>query len=107
AIAERIFRNLDKDGDGLLKIDDLGDRFETLANERDKWDTNNDGMIDLNEFKAYFAARMAQRMNEFSQSRGPDAPRRSANPEEEPDRRPIVYRAGKLPKDLPDWFSKI
>src|SRR5438874_1373253 len=33
AMAERVFRGLDKDGDGLLKIDDLGDRFETLANE--------------------------------------------------------------------------
>jgi Ca2+-binding EF-hand superfamily protein len=106
AIAERIFRSLDKDGDGLLKIDDLGERFETLANEREKWDTNNDGMIDLNEFKAYFAARAQQRMNERA-AMDPNASSGSTHPDDEPDRRPVVYRAGKLPKDLPDWFAKI
>src|SRR5262245_19454029 len=105
AMAEAWFRRLDKDGDGLLKLDELNDpRLENLVAERDKWDTDNNGFIDLSEFKAYFAARMAQRAAEM---RGPDASAGSSSQDDEPDRRPVVYRAGKLPKDLPEWFAKI
>src|SRR5262249_46479452 len=65
-----------------------------------RWDTNHDGLIDRNEFRAYFLARFAQ---------GGDA--RQANPvtiilEEEFDKRPTVLRAGKLPKEL-KWFSDL
>jgi uncharacterized protein (TIGR03067 family) len=55
--AERMFRRLDRNGDGLLNDDEMP---EGLRAERDKWDTNKDGFIDLNEFKAYFRARFQQ-----------------------------------------------
>jgi hypothetical protein len=54
--AEALFRRLDQNGDGLLNHDEMP---EALRAERDKWDTNKDGFIDLGEFKAYFQARMA------------------------------------------------
>lgn len=54
ARAEAMFRRLDKNGDGRLSVEEMG---EPLATERDKWDTNMDGYIDLKEFKAYFASR--------------------------------------------------
>ncbi|MCX7700958.1 MAG: hypothetical protein N2039_08780, partial [Gemmataceae bacterium] len=53
-VAERIFQRYDSDGDGLLKIEEMP---ESLAIERDKWDTNNDGFIDLREYREFFAAR--------------------------------------------------
>jgi hypothetical protein len=57
AWAENLFRRLDKNGDGLLNYDELP---EELRAERDKWDENKGGLISLEEFKAYFQARLQQ-----------------------------------------------
>jgi Ca2+-binding EF-hand superfamily protein len=105
------FRRYDHNGDGLLNFDEMP---ESLRAERDKWDTNHDGFIDLNEFKAYYQARTQQRMAESG----------AASPfgalpvdqyglpitvpvEEEEDKKPVVYRSGKLPKELPSWFKQL
>src|SRR5436190_12505481 len=61
AMMEAMFRRADLNGDGLLNNDEMP---ETLRAERDKWDTNRDGFIDLNEFKAFFQARMQQSMQD-------------------------------------------
>src|SRR5437762_8211765 len=63
--AEERFRQMDKDGDGLLSP---GEMSESLLAERDKWDANKDGFIDLYEYKAYNQARAQQ----MQQERGPD-----------------------------------
>ena len=104
-----MFRRLDANGDGLLNYDEMTD---ALRAERDKWDTNKDGFIDLNEFKAYFQAVVQQRMaenggwNQNWQGGMPDLGS-TPTPEEEEVKKPVVYHAGNLPKDIPDWFSKI
>jgi Ca2+-binding EF-hand superfamily protein len=107
--AENMFRRLDQNGDGYLNNDEMP---EDLRGERDKWDADHNGLIDLNEFKAYFQARMQQRMAE----RGPDSwsggaaaqPLVVTAPEPvEEERRPVVYRSGKLPKELPAWFQQL
>ncbi len=108
AIAEGVFRRMDTNGDGLLNFDEMND---TLRAERDKWDTNKDGFIDLNEFKEYMKVRISQ----FQQGNGGAGGAGGTTPnwvppqiviEQEEEKRPTVYRAGKLPPNLPAWFAE-
>jgi hypothetical protein len=95
--AEWRFHQMDVNGDGVLNYDEMDD---ALKAERDKWDTNKDGFIDLAEYKEYFKARM-QAFQEAAAQAGPrpDSP----FPEE---KKATVYRAGKLPPNLPAWFAQ-
>ena len=108
--AENQFRRLDLNGDGYLNNDEMS---EDLRAERDKWDTDHNGLIDLNEFKVYFQARMQQRMAEGGAAGlgawgDPGTPLPVETPPvEEEDRKPVVYRAGNLPKELPAWFQQL
>jgi Ca2+-binding EF-hand superfamily protein len=101
-IAERIFRRLDTNGDGVLNYDEMA-ADESLRAERDKWDTNRDGFIDLNEFKAYFRARAQQFQ---TAGRGGWSGAMPAAPARQEEKRPTVYRAGQLPPNLPAWFAQ-
>jgi hypothetical protein len=98
-MAENEFRRRDQNADGVLNFDEM---TESLRAERDKWDTNKDGMIDMAEYKPYFQARIQQIMGGEASS-GAEA--RNASAEEE--RKVVVYRAGKLPKELPSWFAEL
>jgi Ca2+-binding EF-hand superfamily protein len=108
--AERMFRRYDQNGDGYLNNDEMP---EDLRAERDKWDTDHNGLIDLNEFKAYFQARMQQRMSEMQNGGGnwwanPGIQTiLPAAPAEEEEKKPVVYKVGKLPKELPAWFQQL
>jgi hypothetical protein len=107
AWAEESFRRLDQNGDGLLNADEIP---EDLASERDRWDSNGDGFIDLVEYKAYFQARLQQRMADRAAAGfGPGAGFIAAvvEPAEEEERKATVYHAGKLPKELPGWFAQL
>jgi hypothetical protein len=113
SIAEMIFRRTDQNGDGLLNYDEMP---ESLRAERDKWDANRDGFVDTTEFRSFIDGRRQQMMAERGSS-GPGqswpggwsgwletlGPRRL--PQE--DRRPVVYRVGKLPPNLPGWFTEM
>jgi Ca2+-binding EF-hand superfamily protein len=113
AMAEIMFRRFDKNGDGLLNYDEMP---PALQAERDKWDKNKDGMIDLNEFKEFMKGRADLIRAEMGNNFGGAPPGSAAAPtgtiptapeqpvEEETKR--VVYRAGKLPKELPAWFSQ-
>lgn len=112
-MAEVLFKRFDKNGDGVLNYDEMPDNLKA---EKDKFDTNKDGMIDLNEFKEFIKARGEQMRNEMGGGNGANAGAGGFMPglptapiklpeEEEPKR--VVYRAGKLPKELPPWFQQI
>jgi hypothetical protein len=117
SMAESRFRQLDTNQDGFLNNDEMP---EELQAERDKWDTDKNGLIDLTEYRAYFQARVQQFMVDRNAAgrqgwqgwqggwQGPwGAP--NALPEPAPaepeERKPVVYRTGKLPKELPAWFQ--
>jgi Ca2+-binding EF-hand superfamily protein len=109
--AEAMFRQLDQNGDGVLNYDEMP---EALRAERDKWDTDKNGLIDLNEFKAYFQARVQQFLIDRGgqggfgwPGNGADPGQDSATPAPEPEKRPVVYRFGNLPKELPAWFQQL
>ncbi len=106
ARADDRFRRYDQNGDGLLNYDEMP---ESLRAERDKWDANHDGLIDLNEYRAYYLARTQQKMAEraATTSTAPSILPFLAPPPEEEVQKPVVYRAGKLPKELPAWFEQM
>jgi hypothetical protein len=87
----------------VLTYDEMS---RSLRQELDRWDTNKDGKIDLKEYKAYFRNRLQSRGNWPSSGTSPAG--QPATPEEDDlNRKPIVYRVGKLPKELPPWFTQL
>ncbi len=105
--AEASFRRHDLNGDGVLNFDEMP---PDLRAERDRWDTNGDGFIDLNEYKEYYKARWQQTQLERGWGDPLDGsgwtPDADIIPPDE-DKKPVVYRAGKLPKELPAWFQQL
>ena len=100
AAADQEFRRLDTKGSGRLSSNEMP---EALKAERDKWDTNKDGFIDINEFRAYYKARMPL----LPKPGGPSAQKPDGSvPQEEESRRLIVYRNGKSPEGIDDLFIK-
>ncbi len=98
---ETRFKERDRNGDGTLNADEMND---SLRADLARWDTNKDGLMDFNEYKAYAANRYQGGWQSNSQ---PVNPVVSMIIEEELDRRPVIFRAGKLPKELPSWFEQL
>jgi Ca2+-binding EF-hand superfamily protein len=96
--ARRMFGWLDRNKDNVIDREEArNDRMRILA-DFDHWDLNKDGKISIDEFvEAFKASREG--------SGAVVVPGQAAPPEE--DRRPTVYRAGKLPKELPPWFAQL
>ena len=108
---EEAFRRRDKNNDGELSPDEMS---ETLQLERDTWDTNKNGFINFDEYKAYLTAQFAKREStsdkpEKDEKKPSNDSSNNNNDRPKPveEARPVIYRAGKLPKDLPDWFQKL
>jgi Ca2+-binding EF-hand superfamily protein len=117
--AERIFRQLDRNNDGKIDVEEV-QRAQRLRSEIDRWDSNKDGFIDLNEFRPYMQAFNSSRFGLPSPAITPGQPSTtegapadtaaSTQPstETKPPQDPlIVYRAGKLPPNLPGWFTEL
>ncbi len=98
-IAEFEFAKRDLNGKGFLT------REEVPGNLRDdfaKWDTDGDGLIQKEEFKAYIVSRLKERAEREAQR----AATQGGN-DDDWEKRPTVYRAGKLPPNLPKWFIEL
>lgn len=107
-MAAMSFKRMDRNGDGFLTEDEMSDKLKPVWKQYDK---NNDGMIDLEEYKAYFKVVSAQ----WGNNNGGDQSGVGGVAvllEDELDKKPTVYRAGKLPKELmaggmAAWFSQL
>jgi Ca2+-binding EF-hand superfamily protein len=94
------FKRADKNGDGLLNEDEMSNNLKQVWK---MWDANKDGVIDLEEYKAYFRDLMAKRQQDNQTD--DTAAKVDPNAGEDWEKRPTVYRAGHLPKELPAWFA--
>lgn len=104
-LADVDFRRRDMNEDGKLNPEEMSG---SLRDNLEKWDTNKDGAIDIQEYRAYFTVRLLGNVQD------PNSKAAKPNPiatiiieEEDWDRRPTVLRAGKLHKDLPSWFKEL
>ena len=95
--ADARFDRLDKDKDGMLSAEEMDD---ALRAEKEKWDKDGNGFIDRTEYRAYFAARI------LAIEQGREAAAKSDS-EDDNVRKPTIYRSGKLPPDLPPWFTQL
>jgi Ca2+-binding EF-hand superfamily protein len=101
---KQLFTRLDLNKDGFLDREEA--RFSRLGTLRDfdRYDTNKDGKLSPDEFLEAYRDEQAQ----FG--RGSKGGNAIIQPEEEvpeEEKRPVVYRAGKLPKELPSWFADL
>jgi hypothetical protein len=106
--ARDMFARMDTDKNGSLSLDEIkaaGKMGQRLQDEMAKWDTNKNGSIELDEYIAYSKERAAQRAAGRSNPNTPTPVPEPVKPVEE-EKRPVVYRTGKLPKDLPSWFEE-
>jgi hypothetical protein len=123
-MADNLFRRQDQNGDGLLNYDEMP---QSLRAERDKWDANRDGFVDIGEYKSYFEGRSQQFLSDRGASMQPGsgggwsgpggmggspggwggAIWTPAPPVQEQRQRPVVYRSGNLPQNLPAWFTQL
>lgn len=102
--AEKLFRKLDRDSDGLLANDELP---EGLNDQRKQWDRNGNGLIDPDEYAAYYGAQLKVVSDAVARGevpiRVPIAP--GAGPE--PARAPMPRPVAKPAMSLPDWFAQL
>jgi len=107
AQAAEVFKRLDTNNDKSLSVDEIqgGRRIGMRSDEMLKFDLDKNNALDLKEFTAYYKDWVAKRAAASGQPGvDPNAP-----PPEE-DKRPVVYRAGKLPKELTaaaPWFEQL
>ncbi len=107
-MADLDFKSHDQNGDGKLNPEEMPG---WLRRDLARWDANKDNLIDLDEYRKAYITRMQERMAGGA-SPGVQMPMApdplSSLVEEDLDKRPVVYRAGKLPdKGLPPWFKQL
>ncbi|MCC6420417.1 MAG: hypothetical protein IT429_19445 [Gemmataceae bacterium] len=113
---EAFFKRYDANGDGFLNASEIG-QTRRFKEEWQKWDANKDSMISLDEWKSYMNAMMEQRNQQGKDGKGNDrrdgdgkrdrnSPGARIEVDDLEENKVVVYRAGKLPKELPSWFDE-
>lgn len=105
------FERKDANEDRFLTPDEMEGKLRDNLSE---WDVNRDGRIDWNEYQRFFTGKMeekaikeARKMEEKAAKEAQKGMTMKVIEEVDPDRRPVMYRAGKLPKELPSWFAEM
>jgi Ca2+-binding EF-hand superfamily protein len=95
-LALMAFKELDKDGDGFLNVDEMPLRLQASIG---KYNKSGNNMISFEEYKEYYKDELQRQ--DAAKKKG------EAFETDDMDKRPTVFRAGKLPKELPDWFTQL
>src|SRR5262249_8661476 len=95
-MAAQAFMGVDKNMEGYLNGDEIPANMKPYWK---KYDKTGRGFLDLQEFTALF-------METDAQYGGGGWGAAAMIIEDELDKRPTVYRAGKLPAELPSWFKE-
>jgi hypothetical protein len=99
--------------DGRLAADEMP---EALRGALARWDANRDGSLDPKEYEAHYQDHLGRLSRDVIEGRidlglkrgGPRPPPSPPSPPPVPEpRRPVVYRYGRLPAGLPDWFARL
>jgi Ca2+-binding EF-hand superfamily protein len=104
AEAKMRFAMLDQNKDNFIDREEARFARGTLR-DFDRWDANHDGKISLDEFIEAYRDEQAQ-YGRGSRAANNGAIIQPGEDVQEEDKRPVVYRAGKLPKELPPWFAE-
>jgi Ca2+-binding EF-hand superfamily protein len=97
--AKQSFDRLDANRDGVLTDSEIP---EGLREDLSKWDSNRDGRVQLDEYRAYLKAHGA------AGAAGPNVHLVAPPSLEELDKRTTVFRAGNLPAELRrTWFEEL
>jgi Ca2+-binding EF-hand superfamily protein len=99
-LARERFKQFDKNADGVLQPEEQPD---FIKGELTKFDANKNGSIEFEEYKEFFKTQVATMEAQGALPGGGG----SGTIEDELEKRPTMFRAGKLPKDLPSWFEKL
>ncbi|MSR79477.1 MAG: hypothetical protein EXS11_01975 [Gemmataceae bacterium] len=99
-LARERFKQFDKNADSILQPDE---QPEAIKVELIKFDANKNGNIEFDEYKEFFKTQFASMGSQgaLPEMGGP------GSIEDELEKRPTIFRAGKLPKDLPSWFEAL
>lgn len=91
-MAQQRVRELDRNGDGKISLDEADSRLRDRFQEIDR---NADGQIDIEEYTAYMVVRFGGT---------PGGP--GFEPKKVEEERPVAMRYGKLPGGLPGWYDE-
>jgi EF hand len=100
--AQEDFKKLDKNHNNVLEPEEMPDDLHRYL---DRFDKNKNGTIEFDEYHEYHKMRSQQR-RDYRGGSG-DKGGEPAKTEPVEDKRPTVYRAGHLPKELPEWFAQL
>jgi Ca2+-binding EF-hand superfamily protein len=92
--SDKVFRILDGNGDGVLERTELTAR---LADDRGRTDTDANGRIDKDEYRAYFERRVIVAVETTPAEKSDDRSRRGPLPKTD--------QSEKEEPELPDWFT--
>ena len=109
AEARAQFAMHDTDKNGSLSVEEMQNarmKGSRIFDERDKWDADKNGTIELPEYIEYYKARMARRANGGKGNQNPTPPTTESVKPVEEEKRAVVFRTGKFPKELPAWFEE-
>lgn len=114
--AAKMFRKLDRNGDGVLSSDEMP---EFLRSQLRDWDRNRDGAIDATEYLAYFQASLKWVADRVASGEIPIKLPKGAAPVAPPPEPTAKAAAPPAPSpavpgrqppaqaQLPDWFTKL